>query len=149
MKHHASLPRTIAPGLAIALALLAPLSAMAASAGGAPAQLRCPFGASHAGSAVCITKAEFEITRSRQAALDQDPAQYLRNALVRCDRLVGDDRQDCVARIQGQGSRSGSVEGGGIYRELVTRVVGTPVAPAVAPPIAQPAPPALPDDKKP
>lgn len=41
------------------------------------------------------------------------------------------DRNDCVARIQGQGTTSGSVAAGGIYRELVTRIVGeVPAAPA-------------------
>lgn len=92
---------------------------------------RCPYGVTHAGGSVCLSKAEFELTRARQAALDKNPEQYQRNALVRCDRLTGDDRSDCVARIQGQGTTRGSVESGGIYRELVTREVG--VAPASVP----------------
>lgn len=76
-----------------------------------------------------MTKADADVTRSRQSALDRDPGQYLRNALTRCERLSGDDRQDCVSRIGGKGTTSGSVEGGGIYRELVTREVGAVPAP--------------------
>lgn len=93
-----------------------------------PARAGCPYGIATDGSVNCMTKADFEERRSRQAALEADPAQYLRNALVRCESLKGDDRQDCVSRIQGQGTTTGSVEGGGIYRELVTRVVGVPAA---------------------
>ena len=53
----------------------------------------------------------------------------MRNALLRCERLSGDDRQDCVARIKGHGTESGSVESGGIYRELVTLEAAPPKAP--------------------
>ena len=73
-----------------------------------------------------MSKAEFDITSSRQAALDSDPAQYMRNALTRCESLKGDDRIDCVSRIHGAGTLSGSVEGGGLYRELVTIIPGKP-----------------------
>jgi hypothetical protein len=128
------------------ITLLASLGAVAAPPAPAtsrPAAEPCIQGRTPSGGVGCISPAEANLTRSRQAALDKDPAQYQRNALVRCDRLVGDDRQDCVARIQGQGTTSGSVENGGIYRELVTRSVGTPA------PVAQPAPPQLPDDKRP
>ncbi len=88
---------------------------------------RCPYGQADNGSRDCMTRAEFVLTRSRQAVLDADPAQYQRNGLVRCERLSGDDRNDCIARINGQGTRSGSVEGGGLYRELVTVVPGVAV----------------------
>ena len=129
------------------ISLLASLGAIAAPA--TPQTARQPTtepslqGRTPAGTLGCISPAESRLTRSRQAALDKDPAQYQRNALVRCERLAGDDRQDCIARIQGQGTSSGSVEAGGIYRELITRTVDTPA------PVAQPAPPQLPDDKKP
>lgn len=93
-----------------------------------PVRAGCPYGIATDGSVNCMTRADFEVARSRQAALDADPAQYLRNALVRCESLKGDDRQDCVSRIQGQGTTTGSVEAGGIYRELVTREVGVPAA---------------------
>ena len=50
-----------------------------------------------------------------------DAARYAGNQLRRCEALPADDRTACVARMQGQGTTTGSVAGGGIYRELVTR----------------------------
>ena len=44
--------------------------------------------------------------------------------------LSGDERADCIARMNGEGSVSGSVGGGGILREKVTIVPGTPAEPA-------------------
>lgn len=137
--------------LLVCITLLASLGAAAAPP--APATSRttaepCIQGRTPSGGVGCISAAEAKLTRSRQAALDKDPAQYQRNAMVRCDRLVGDDRQDCIARIQGQGTTSGSVEAGGIYRELVTHSVGTPAPVAQPAPVPKPAPPQLPDDKK-
>jgi hypothetical protein len=41
--------------------------------------------------------------------------------------LAGDERRDCLARMRGEGTVSGSVEAGGILREKVT------VVPAPAP----------------
>ena len=99
----------------------------------------CRYGLSNAGPGACLSKAEYELTESRQSALDKDPAQYRRNALMRCDGLKGDDKQDCVKRIDGQGTTTGSVEGGGIYRELKTRVVGEVPAVVTVPPAVNPA----------
>ena len=65
----------------------------------------------------------------------------MRNALRRCEPLRDPDRQDCVARIRGEGTTSGSVAEGGIYRELVTREVGAMPAPEPGVPPAAPAPP--------
>ncbi|MEO7339093.1 MAG: hypothetical protein ABIV63_21160, partial [Caldimonas sp.] len=50
-----------------------------------------------------------------------------RNAKDRCDALSGDERSDCVARMKGEGTTSGSVAGGGILREKRTIVQGAPV----------------------
>jgi hypothetical protein len=127
-----------AQALMAAAAVLVGVSALAATQSAAaesqaadkPARAGCPYGPSLAGRATCMTKADFDVTQSRQVALDADPAQYLRNALKRCEPLSGDDRQDCVARTNGKGTTTGSVEGGGIYRELITREVGVLPAPA-------------------
>lgn len=99
-------------------------------AASATARARCPYGQSDNGTRECMSRSEFELTRSRQALLDANPGQYQQNALVRCEPLRADDRNDCVARMQGQGTRSGSVAGGGLYRELITVVPGI-AAPAV------------------
>ena len=116
-------------GLALLVAC-ATLGSLPAAAADQPARARCAYGIATDGSSNCMSKADFEVAQSRQAALDRDPAQYKRNALTRCEGLTGADRQDCLVRIDGKGTTSGSVEGGGIYRELVTREVGVPAAPA-------------------
>ena len=56
------------------------------------------------------------------------------NAKARCEALSGSDRTACMARISGQGKVSGSVEGGGIYRELVTRESPQPIVQDATPP---------------
>jgi hypothetical protein len=61
-----------------------------------------------------------------------DPGRFARNAIKRCEPLAEPDRSDCVARVQGEGTASGSVAGGGIYRELVTREGATQTLPAAA-----------------
>jgi hypothetical protein len=76
-------------------------------------------------------------TQSRMPdASPDDAARYARNAVERCKPLPASDRADCEARMRGQGTVSGSVAGGGLLRELVTRDVAlpTPVVPTAPPP---------------
>jgi hypothetical protein len=73
--------------------------------------------------ATCLREAVAAQTQRRKGATPaDDTAAFERNAQQRCDALPVDDRKDCVARMQGQGSTSGSVSGGGILREKVTVV---------------------------
>ena len=130
----AAWPLMIAAAVLASASMVAEAGAGAKAASAKPARAGCPYGIATDGSANCMTKADFDVAQARQAALDRDPAQYVRNALTRCESLSGADRQDCVARIEGKGTTSGSVEGGGIYRELVTREVGA--VPAAALPAA-------------
>lgn len=44
--------------------------------------------------------------------------QLERNRLARCERLPAQDRDYCMRRMNGEGEVSGSVEGGGLLREL-------------------------------
>jgi len=76
----------------------------------------------------CLSEASTALAATQPVVVDPDPGRYLRNALRRCEALKDADRQDCIARIEGQGTTSGSVAGGGIYRELVTREVAPPAA---------------------
>ena len=81
----------------------------------------------------CLSDASTARASREPVTIDPDPGRYARNALQRCEALKDADRADCVARMQGQGTTSGSVAGGGIYRELVTReVVVVPAPPASA-----------------
>lgn len=63
----------------------------------------------------------------------------LRNALQRCNPLPPDRKAICERMVRGEGSESGSVQGGGVIRELT---IMEPVQPL--PPGAQPLPPAAP-----
>jgi hypothetical protein len=78
----------------------------------------------------CISDATARYDDAQPYVPDPDPGRYARNVFKRCDPLAEPDRSDCVARMQGKGTTTGSVAAGGIYRELVTREV----APVVAPP---------------
>lgn len=66
--------------------------------------------------------------RNRASTIDPP---FAKNATARCDALPAADRRDCLARMDGKGTTSGSVAGGGIYRELVVieaAAVPTPAA---------------------
>ena len=89
----------------------------------------CKSGRSHQDRATCLQEAGAALAEARRGALDKGTADLEANRILRCDPLPADQRKDCIARMQGQGTTSGSVEGGGIYRELVTREVGNTSAP--------------------
>lgn len=79
----------------------------------------------------CLSEASTRYVSTQPTPPGEQPDVLKRNAFLRCNPLPEAERKDCVARIQGQGTTSGSVAGGGIYRELVTREVG--VAPTPVP----------------
>ena len=87
----------------------------------------CTSGRSNQDRATCLREANAAYAQGRKGDLNDGAAPYASNATVRCEALRGDDRQDCLARMRGEGTTTGSVEAGGIYRELVTRTVGAPV----------------------
>jgi len=98
----------------------------------------CMSGQSNQDRATCLREAGAALAQARREGWGADQAaQYLHNARTRCERLPDVDRRDCVARMQGQGTTSGSAAGGGIYRELVTREI---TLPSTAAPEVQPAP---------
>jgi hypothetical protein len=61
-------------------------------------------------------------TRRGILARGENPAEFERNRLARCDKHTGEDRDLCIRRMNGEGTISGSVESGGIYRELRVQV---------------------------
>jgi hypothetical protein len=81
----------------------------------------------------CLSDAALRLANSLPTPATESSDALARNLLKRCEPLPEQDRQDCVARMQGQGTTSGSVASGGIYRELVTREVGVAQAAASAP----------------
>ena len=115
-------------------AALASTSALADSkSGAAEAQARyqqeravCISGQSNQARTTCLTEAGAAFAQARREGWSDEPAQYARNQSQRCDRLPDEDRRACVARMQGQGSTSGSAAAGGIYREISTPELGAP-----------------------
>jgi hypothetical protein len=123
--------------LLIASAALGCGSAMAATKGdGIDAVVRyqqdradCVSGQTGEDRATCLREAGAAFAQAKQGMLDdgQSMSQFQRNALQRCQPLPDEDRLACRARMQGMGTISGSVEGGGILRELVVEHVGAPI----------------------
>jgi hypothetical protein len=82
---------------------------------------RCNSGQSQEDRATCLKEARSAHADAVRGRLDNgQQGRYEANTLARCDLLPAADKQDCIHMMQGQGMTSGSVEGGGIYRELVT-----------------------------
>ena len=70
----------------------------------------------------CLREAGAALQEARRGRLTDGEAEFERNRLLRCDQQPAEDRQACVRRMNGEGITSGSVEGGGIYRELTVPV---------------------------
>ena len=83
----------------------------------------CMSGQTSQDRATCLKEAGAALQEARRGGLDSGQGQLERNRLLRCDRQPPEDRQDCIRRMNGEGFTSGSVDGGGILRELVTPVV--------------------------
>lgn len=113
-----------------ALCSLASVSALAADRSAEQAYQReraaCLSGRSHQDQATCLKEAGAARAEARRGGLATPSADFMANALQRCNALPDADRADCKARVAGYGTQSGSVEGGGIYRETVTRSVQVP-----------------------
>ena len=80
----------------------------------------------------CIKEAKAVKAEPASSTATVSPEQLQRNARARCEPLKGADRADCLARMRGEGTASGSVAGGGILREKVTTEVVAPPAQAPA-----------------
>lgn len=80
----------------------------------------CMSGQSHQDRATCLREAGAALQEARRKGLDDGEGAYEQNRLMRCERLSGSEREDCRRRMRGEGTTSGSVESGGIYRELRT-----------------------------
>ena len=142
-------------GLSLAAAALLCAPFVSAEQGGATGaqqryeqeRARCQSGQSGQDLRTCLREAGAALQAARQGQLDDHNARYMRNALERCKPLPPDEAKDCRDRIAGQGTVSGSVKGGGLYREKVTVEVGEPSnaveAPAPAEATPQPAKPAI------
>ncbi len=113
-------------GVAGALFLASPV--MSANQNAPTAQARyqaertaCTNGSSSQDRASCLREAAAAYQEARAGLLKPDDEQvYGQNRLIRCEPLPAKDREDCVRRMQGEGTVKGSAEDGGLLRKLVT-----------------------------
>lgn len=92
----------------------------------------CLSGRSGQDQATCLREAGAALQAARRHELTGGDGHLQQNAEARCNVFAGADRNDCLARVRGEGTVSGSVEGGGILRETVTIVPAPVPAPALA-----------------
>lgn len=88
---------------------------------------RCMSGTTGQDQASCLRSAGAAYDSIRQNRLQDPNSNFRENALTRCRALPPADRADCEARVAGESSTSGSVKGGGVYKESVTRTTGPTV----------------------
>jgi hypothetical protein len=83
----------------------------------------CLSGMSHQDKATCLKEAGAALQAARRNRLETGShASFQVNATARCNAQPADDRDTCVQRITGSGSTQGSVEGGGLLRQVETPV---------------------------
>ena len=139
--HSATVSRTAAAGHKAlrlpALTLAATLVLLVAGAAGAGTKLSdaqrryqqeravCMSGQSDQDRATCLKEAGAALGEARRDNLGTANAGELgQNRMLRCNALPAADREDCARRMQGEGVTTGSIQQGGLVREL-----SGPVAP--------------------
>lgn len=83
----------------------------------------CNSGHANQDRATCLKEAGAAYAEAKRGGLKVaggGTEAWAANTQKRCVGLPAEESKACMARIQGAGSRSGSVESGGILRELVT-----------------------------
>jgi len=83
----------------------------------------CLQGKTQQDQATCMTEARNAQADRKSGKLGDNSASLKANAASRCDSLAGEDKAACEARVQGRGTTSGSVAGGGVLREVETVVM--------------------------
>ncbi len=79
----------------------------------------CMSGNTHQDRATCLKEAGAALVEARRGGLTTTTeSTYMQNSMDRCVPLPAADQEDCVRRMNGEGIVRGSVEEGGIYREL-------------------------------
>ena len=118
-----------------------PAPAAAAKSTYAKDRADCDAGRTAEDRATCLKEAGAAQEERKRSRLD-NTGSMRQNAVDRCNALSGKDKTDCLARIEGPMSpdqktmTSGSVAGGGVFRETKTTTVGTPVVVVPATPAA-------------
>lgn len=71
----------------------------------------------------CLKNSAAAQAEKRRGTLDNNGGNFNANAMQRCHVFTGEERAACVARVAGLGSATGSVQGGGVIREVETVVL--------------------------
>lgn len=82
----------------------------------------CMSGQSNQDRTTCLKEASAARAEAKRNRLDSGSAQLQQNGRARCAALPAEDRTDCEKRMSGEGSVSGSVNAGGLLRELKTEI---------------------------
>jgi hypothetical protein len=85
----------------------------------------CLEGRTQQSQADCLKEARNSLADKRRGVLDNG-GNFDANKHQRCAYLPADERDECMRIADGEGTQTGSVEGGGVLKELVTRTVGEP-----------------------
>ena len=81
----------------------------------------CKANTSGAARADCLEYSYSNPGERSKSELESTSTDFAGNALSRCSVFKGgEDRVACEARVKGQGSTSGSVQGGGVLKEVTT-----------------------------
>lgn len=114
----------------LSLGSTAALAADAATSTYQQERAACLKGQTYEDKATCLKEAGAALNDARRGRLSEGATSYEQNALMRCNALPAADREDCARRVRGEGTVSGSVGTGGIYRETTTVIVGPQPEPA-------------------
>jgi hypothetical protein len=91
--------------------------------------------------AACRLEARNALAEAKRNLLSDTTANlFEKNQLKRCRVFKGDDREACEARVRNEGTSTGSVQSGGILREVVRPV---PPEPSKTPALIVPRVPAV------
>lgn len=105
-------------------------------------QAACLSGQSNQDKATCLKEASAARAEARRGKLDDGTANHQKNSVERCKALPASEQSDCLARMKGSGTVSGSVAAGGLLREQKTTTTTNPggvtIAPQAVPPLAPP-----------
>jgi hypothetical protein len=81
---------------------------------------RCASDPNVSDRAACQQSARAALQAAREGRLDRAPHDFQQNQEARCNDLPAPEHDECLRRVHGAGSVSGSVESGGTVRTLVT-----------------------------
>jgi hypothetical protein len=77
--------------------------------------------------AACRLEARNALAEAKRNLLSETTANlFEKNQFKRCRVFKGEDREACEARVRGEGGSTGSVQSGGILRELARPVMPNP-----------------------